>query len=406
MMKKVRIIIALVLSLFILTLKPWDAGVTREQVLSSQGTIVTVGAEGDYPSLQEAIDRTQGTGLVIWLIDEVHTESGIVIDHDVVVMGFGPDASIVQGAESLDLATDRVFTVEETGALYMEGITVRHGKRDEVPRGGAGILNRGQVTLDNCIVSDNRATYGVGIDNRGILLMKDSVLTRNIGIPRPPKEDLAGLDCGGSGGGMKVQRDAVAVLENCLVMDNESVRNGGGIHVSCEGSAELINTTIVGNRSGEQGGGISLRGDLELLHTTITDNVSASHKGGGIYNLGKLRIRASVISQNARNDYFLGTGGFGFYGEGFIEEISDTFVGDGSLEGVPSGDAMLLAPADHGGPTWTCAFASSSPLANAIARGDQLLDTDQRGVRRKGSTDIGAFEDRGFLGKLWDRYTR
>lgn len=364
----------------------------KREILAMKDVYLTVGEEGcDFSTVKEALAAVREGRNVVWIMDEIHTESQIQVGVDVTIRGFGPERTIIQAANDLESSAGRVFQILEGASVRLEGLTIRHGRVEDVPRGGGGVQNYGNLFIERCVIRDNVATYGVGVHNRGQLEMRDSEILANQGKPRPLEDERRAVDCGGSGAGIKVQAHSTARLINCLIADNVSVVNGGGIHVSCEGRAILINCTLIRNTAKRHGGGVSVRGDLELIHCTITENHGI--QGSGVFTIGKVDMVATLIAGNKGRDFFLGSGGYGYYGRGILGKNEYNFIGDGKPESYGSGNPNLLPLSDNGGPTMTCALQPDSPAVGAIPEGISFVETDQRGMPRKnGPSDIGAYE--------------
>lgn len=192
----------------------------------------------EFASIQAAVDGAQA-GDTISLLEDVHTESGIVVNKSVTIVGKGSEGTIIQAAETQDAATDRVFTVQRGVHVVMQDLTVRHGQVRGRPGRGGGIWNQGTLDLKQVTVADNRAlgdigdpggkAEGGGIYNEGVVHVVGSTIASN--------RAQGGNGYAGSNGG-----DA----------------RGGGIFGGDDGSARvsLLNSTVSGNvaRGGSGGG--------------------------------------------------------------------------------------------------------------------------------------------------------
>ena len=363
-------------------------------------TTVTVCASGcDFAAIQAAIDDPDIIpGSTIKVGDAVHTEAGITINKDVIIQGQGAGNTIVQAHAEVESATDRVFVVAEGATVVMRGMTIRHGNRregetgdswggDEV--GAGGILNYGTLTLENCIVRDNSARHGGGVLNRGVLRAFDcSFLGNTAHGSRVP-----GQSCG-AGGAIKHSGSRIELV-NCTVSGNTAMTNGGGIHVTCDSTAVLTNCTISGNTA-EGGGAFTVKGQLELVHCTITDNTAATaDNGGGVYVRGVLSYTNTLIANNHPGGDCTAERSLGGSQPGGTIGINvHNLVGNGGGGSDYSGDPQPNLLADNGGETQTHALLSGSPAIDAIPAGECIVSTDQRGVPRPqgAACDIGAFE--------------
>jgi hypothetical protein len=357
-----------------------------------------------FTTIQGAIDHA-GTGevIIIEIIDPVHTEASIVLDKDVTIRGQGVDQTIVQAYETLDAAPDRVFLVKRGATVYLEGMTIRHGKPAVEDEKGGGIRNFGTLTLRNCTVRANSANGGGGIGNSAALTLVDSTVMDNIAYGIGPR----GHECG-NGGGIQCGSGTMMIYNSTITGNQGGVKGrarGGGVHVGCGCQAVIINSTISNNEASREGGlsysggdslggGIYIAGELELINSTVVGNRAAGG-GGGIYNIKQMDMMNTIIADNR------GSGGnCVLRGEDAQIGINmNNWVADGGCGSQFSGDVMLDPLADNGGPTLTHALLPGSPAIDAVPEDHCYLPTDQRGVPRPAGAgidaplcDIGAFE--------------
>jgi hypothetical protein len=148
----------------------------------------------------------------------------------------GPGASVITvSGNGLEVFSIGSFTVA------ISGLTIARGAS---PGGGGGVLNAGTLTISNCTVSDNQATFGSrggGIyNNGGNLTVSNSTLSGN--------------SASGTGG-------------------------GGGIY-SAGGTLTVSNSTLSGNGADEGGGIRTLFGTVTVSNSTLSGN-TAIQVGGG-----------------------------------------------------------------------------------------------------------------------------
>jgi hypothetical protein len=362
------------------------------QALAAPERTITVGSRNcDAASLREAVALARPGRNEIVLMDSLHTEGGTVIDRDLVLRGFGPEATVLQAAPSPEEAGDRVLQVEAGAVVLVCGLTIRHGNPPGPYRSGGGIRNYGDLTLENCAVLDNRAVYGVGILNKGVLSLFNCTVAGNHWLPLTTAERLDATGCTGCGGGIKNEPGGRLTLEGCTVSGNSSLRRGGGLFLSCESTAVLVNCTVSNNEGRCFGGGIHIRGDLEMIHCTVSGNRSA-RSGDGVYNLGHLDMTGCILAANESSDFVMGEGG-GIYGRGEVGTNAWNLIADGSYESALAGDPRLGPLKDNGGPTLTHALRRGSPAVDVIPLSELRVSVDQRSDPREDQAgDIGAYE--------------
>lgn len=259
-----------------------------------QDPTITVCRSGcDYLTVQAAIDNT-GTisGDVIRIMDDVHTEAGIVVSKSVTIQGLSQERSTIQAHEQAEEATDRVFLIEEGVIVTIRDLIIQKGFPTQTPYTGGGILNYGDLTVENCLIQKNRAGDAGGIQNRGNLVVINSTISHNFadGIGDP------GMECGKGGGVVNAFQNTLTMY-NSMITSNEAAGKAGGLHVACEGNATLVNTIISDNRAIRNGGGVFLKGTLTLIDSQITRN-STPADGGGVIIYGILNYFDSAINNN------------------------------------------------------------------------------------------------------------
>jgi hypothetical protein len=370
---------------------------------------ITVCRSGcDYTTIQDALDGADtGNGTIIEIQDSLHTESGITVQKDVTIRGQEVRGTIVQAHLNSDDAPDRVFLIERGATVILKAMTIQHGKPAVEEGKGGGIRNFGALTLQNCVVRDNRANGGGGIGNSGDLTLINSSVHGNVADGVGPM----GLECG-NGGGIQCGSGTLLLI-NSTVNGNQAGykgrARGGGLHIGCGCKATLINSTISGNRASREsgraynhghslGGGIYVMGELQLINSTISHN-HADGEGGGIFIRQRMDYLYTIVANNT------GDGGncvaVGSDAETRAERIGTNIgnlVEDGSCGSAFDGDPMLGPLTDNGGFTETHALLQGSPAIDALPSNHCYLSTDQRELPRPATTDdeqlcdIGAFE--------------
>lgn len=361
----------------------------KEDVLINKDEYITVGIDsGEYKTIKEALDAVDSNRNTIYILDNIHTESSIIIKKDVKIIGFGPNETIIQGADDVESSPDRIIIVEEEGKLEIVGLTIQHGKVDTYPRGGGGVWNKGKLIVDNCVIRDNKATLGVGIYTEGYLYMQNSTVSGNRSIPRPLKETMLAKGCGGSGGGIKVENGEATII-NSTIIDNVANISGGGVKVSCDGSLYLINSTIAENNGGHFGGGLAIHGYTRLIHCTIVDNLGPKH--GGVYVVGTLEFSANLIANNIGKDFYEDLNHPNNSPDILLNEYN--YIADGKHESFLWGEIELTQIKHKDGKPLGYKLPKESTAVDAIPSEVQLVNTDQRGFKRfDDSYDIGAYE--------------
>lgn len=330
----------------------------------------------------------------------------------------------------------RVFNIAAGATVAISQLTISNGLASGNPGQGGGILNAGNLTLQNCIVTGNSAVGlpggdgdGGGIYSSGPLMLQNCTISGNSANGGSGGNGIGGgiysaiklslVNClvssnnaangnGPAGGG--IEAEVSLAMTNCTISFN-SINNGvigpagGGIDISGYGTnGTIVNCTIASNSvtGGDYnptGGGIQISdGNCILICCTICGNSAGSSSyGGGIAinsNTGAgCTILNTIVSGNtdaghspdldpgypAQFTHF--SGGFNLIGNDAGAENVSWLASDQVGTTAQPLNAYLGPLQDNGGPTPTMAPTVFS--VNVIDRGSSFgLTTDQRGQPR------------------------
>ena len=311
------------------------------------------------------------------------TSGELFVGKSVVIAGPGPTKLAVDGN-----LRRRVFHIGPGVVVELAGLTITNGLGPLAPYPyllGGGIYNEhGVLTVSNCVVIGNRATFGGGIVNDGYsgsatLTIVSSVVTGN----------SAPIPAGGfSGGGilnLGQGGTATATVVNSAVTDNYAGFAGGGIF---NGGGEIL-----------QGFGLPNNGtaSVTVVKSTVGGNV-AYDSGGGIYNAGWsgtafVTLDHSTLTGNQAGNGFVGRGG-GVYNAGYggSASVAVTYCavagnrsvfGGGLYDGVAGGSVVLTLAnstisgnlAAAGGGVWTSVDTDIVPIRGPVSACLQILNS-------------------------------
>lgn len=254
------------------------------------------------------------------------------------VTGVGAGSTFVDGGHAV-----RVLSVGPQATVTIAGLTVQNGKvgTDEF---GAGIRNRGTLTLNDVVVTGNDATvfaggpgtggFGGGIASAGNLTVNRGSVSNNNAVTgggiltfpaaeaRPGAATVNGTRIQGNGAtlGGGIADFSPLHLNGATVAGQNTAGLGGGLFMDAlvvvdnpplagaqafEGIADAAGSTIDSNNAAFNGAGIFV-GDgavLRLSSSTVSNNVAGRFgdggDGGGIYNnLATLELVNDTISAN------------------------------------------------------------------------------------------------------------
>jgi hypothetical protein len=243
--------------------------------------------------------------------------------------------------------------------IVISGLTLTAGDA-QGGNGGALYLADTVFVLSRATVTGSTAVSGGGFyavsHYQGSPIIKHSTFAGNQATP-------------GSGGGFGA-RESDTMIVNSTISGNTAVDQGGGLFFESY-DAQVVSSTVVGNSSPDAGGGIWTGANPTPLVGTIVANNSAPNEGPDAFD-------ASAA-------------GTGFFDATFslIEDASNSGISSAGAN-IIGRDPKLKPLRNNGGPTDTHAF-KKSPVRNKVPK-SQSEQKDQRGAKRKGKGDIGAYE--------------
>jgi len=254
----------------------------------------TVKSDGsmDYTTISAAVSAaSNGDTLQIYgtITGDGSVNSGININKNLTIIGQGAGSTIVEAASTYNTADRSVFSINNSVTAVIQDMTIRHGKYGQ----GAGINNKGTLSLKKCIIEKNVASSsGGGINYWGSGLTITDCTIRN---------NVAGIYAAGI-----LLSSTGAIITNSTINGNTT---GGGIAFDNGGGTfSLSNCTISGNTMalGYLGAGINVvHGTMNVSNCTITNNVNTGGAGGGIgVNAGStVNMKNSIVAGNTNTNY-------------------------------------------------------------------------------------------------------
>lgn len=288
------------------------------------------------------------------------------------------------------------------GGIDAQGIApvrlIRSTIRNNSAEDDGGALNGGEgaILARNSVVSGNES----GDEGGGIRTTAAAPSTTVLA------STIAGNTAGSVGGGVEVE-SAVFLMRDSTVSGNRAGTNGGGLSIPELDLpvATIVNSTIAGNGAVQNGGGIYAAegAEVNVNAVTVARNIASSNSpgpppitGGGIYMIDStFEVRNSLLALNE-----VGQGGLvanDCEGETFTSlgnnVISTKFECDGFTQptDLERPNPKIGQLSKNGGPTKTVALKRGSP-AIGHAHNPSAPNRDQRGERRGGDPDAGAFE--------------
>ena len=355
------------------TYKPTDGTDPAISFVLADGVVLYGGFAGDETSLRQR-DWKTNTATLSGDIGEENDDSDnsyhVVkcesVSERTVLEGFTISGGNANGASPDNIGGGMVTAADDN--LEVANCTFR----DNSASSGGGMYNDlGCPAVTNCIFADNFASTGGGISSFGSLAATDCTFIGNVA---------------NAGGGMYIGGGSPEVT-SCTFSGNTANFEGGGIS-NAEGSPSVTNCTFSDN-SATWGGGMSNLGSVAMTNCTFIGN-SATGEGDGISNDGTavLTVQNTILADNGSEDLYNAAT---VNSSCNIVETHTGFTPDPTdITGYQPG--LGIAPlADNGGDTRTHALMSES-IAIDAGNASGAAATDQRGVQRDATPDIGAFE--------------
>jgi hypothetical protein len=387
--------------------------------------VTTVNDDGPGSLRQVIADSAPGdmVEFALTLPATIVLSNTLFIAADLNVLGPGPEQLTVMRSDAPGMPDFRVFEIQ-SGVVTLAGITIRNGSAYSGTNAhdnlGGGILNLGNLTVSNCVITANSAPttdWGPNPPNNGYRYSYGfgAGIFSNFGQLTVVNSTISGNLATAAGGGIATFETLPFSARGCTVSDNFAAIQGGGLNYQGRVGA-LENCTIARNATAPDGTGsgiasVAFEAELPTI-LTVTACTLASNEGttNGVFGIVALnsgfgmtnRLLSTLVASNVGPNFtFVGTNTFESLGHNLDSDGSSGLVNgmNGDLVGTAATpiDAKLGPLQNNGGPTLTMALLAGSPAINAgsclDATGNPIL-TDQRGTGRPpgGACDIGAFE--------------
>jgi hypothetical protein len=273
-------------------------------------------------------------------------------------------------------------------AVGLTGVTLSGNVTGAPPssggRGGDGgaLWADGRVTITGSTLSGNATAPGASfapphsgrggaVAVEGSLTITGSALAQN-------------ATGAGDGGGGAVRSFGDLTIRETTLSGNSTTAGGGAAIEATFGEATLVNDTITGNTTGSGSGAVLVDGRaLAMTHVTLASNATSGLVRSA--TSGPVTVGDSILASNTGGNC---SGAIADGGNNLSFPASDTSCPGG----FGSGDPVLGALADNGGPTKTMRLGAGSAALDAASGAPP--PSDQRGIAPApgNARDIGAFE--------------
>jgi beta-glucanase (GH16 family) len=200
-----------------------------------------------------------------------------------------------------------------------------------------------------------------GILNNGMLTLERVTVAKN-------RVDSSGNDYWKGGAGIYNGGSGTLNLIDSTVRDNVTTNtDGGGVYAFLGSLTTVERSTISGNTAGNVGGGMRVLGDAEITNSTISGNRATAWHGGAIFHTdGAMSITNSTIANNTAPDGASGGAFVGAFTAGssslaLANSIVAGNTGDQCFVGRFGAGAVSLASGGHNlAGDGTCGLTSAS----------------------------------------------
>lgn len=300
---------------------------------TSAQSILNVGAGQTYTSVQAAVNAASTVQVdTVNIVTSPITEVAILVNKNIVIRGQGMNSTIVQGAASPGVASNRIMIVQAGFTVHLMKLTIQNGvSPNGVDMGGpggiggdalngGGIYNSGTLTMTQCKLANNYGGNGGGGVSGSIPPVGSPVLSTMGGN-------------GGHGGG--VWNEGTLILRQCALVGNKSGAGGiGGIPAVAYLGGAMAGSLdggpgAAGGSGGNGGYGAAIynTGTIKMIETTVSGNIcgsGAAGSNGANGGDGLASLKAAIQSGAGGNGGAGGHGGVGGYGTIYNAGTIDT----------------------------------------------------------------------------------
>ena len=274
--------------------------------------VVTGAADSGAGTLRQALLDICPQGLITFDFPApttiLLTSAPLVVNVSVTIDAAGAPGVTLSGGNSR-----RVLGVSSGVVVGLRGLTIRDGLAGY----GGGILNAGILTLEAVTLTQNYASHnsptntrGGGIYNQGgRLMLHNSHISGNVAVKTtddPPDE------YGGHGGGIYNDNGTVTLFASEIAGNIAESGVGGGIY-NDSGIVSIVRGSIDGNQAEYEGGGVYNVGNLRIASSTVAHNIGLIYGGGVSQTAGSIIVANSTFSGNKGNVGASGDYGAGLY---------------------------------------------------------------------------------------------
>lgn len=278
-------------------------------LLPAGAAAITRQVPAQYGTIQAAIDAST-FGDVVQVAAGTYPEHLFMQQAGVSIVGAGANVTTIDGS-----GTGRVIEFFSVSAsTKLSGFRLTGGV---AANGGGGIrcVLASPEILD-CIIEGNTAAEGGGIYlTQSRPKIKGCTIRDNVATGSPFAQH--------DGGGLLLENNSPALIEDCEILDNHADSRGAGIRIRDAGAVVVRGCRIRGNAAGDLGGGAYVESPSAgvLFEDCVIDANMAWGGSAGVGLSGGTLSRCVIAANVAEH----GTGGISIFAPGTITRCTIAF---------------------------------------------------------------------------------
>ena len=199
--------------------------------------------------------------------------TGITIDRNMTIIGQSRTGTVID-AQGKDIFHIMISGINVT----ILNLTFKNGTSSL----GGAISNKGNLTVNNCDFTGNKATViGGAIINYGALIAKNCTFKDNIA----------------NGNSGAIANSGTGIITGCTFTNNIVTNGNGGAIFNFGGILTVNDSTFTGNHANMGGAIYNEGGNCNIAASTFKNNGNCE-EGGAIYNNNTLNIKDSIFTSN------------------------------------------------------------------------------------------------------------
>jgi uncharacterized repeat protein (TIGR01451 family) len=255
-----------------------------------------------YQSISQGLGSVDENGTV-YIADGVYTggnNTNITISKSITLTGQSQSGTMINGSDS-----NWIFNVTSGANVVIQNLTLTNGKapdRDSTLNYGGAIYNMGNLTVLNCIFTNNTARVGGAIYSRGAVDVTGYNRSYLTVLNSTFNNNTAQL-----GGAIYSHYGNTLTVTNSKFMNNTATKHGGAIFNlnGAEGSGinRVDNCEFTGNTATNRSGAIyNNNGIFTVNNCTFTNNTATTYGGAIYHSMGNFTVTDSTFTNNTATD--------------------------------------------------------------------------------------------------------